>query len=428
MQRSSESIGAIAGALAKAQAELTNPEKTLVATIPSPFPREEARTFRYAPLSSGLDIVRKALGKHEIATVQTTFIDQQAGLIRLTTVLAHSSGEWVSSDWPVCSVSETAAPHKMGAALTYARRYALFTLVGIAGEDDLEAPDLPVIKLSGGADTSEKMNGHAAAAAFPSVPTAQSGLHRKARPSAPILDAKASAALRQKLAAEIADLGSVDAAIEWARRSLGAKNTLTAEDACAVEAAFRDRMQILESHPSLELSPQDVATATEPAAEPASPAAVSISGELRSPAQHPRSLRPGRIDKTTLTVGEPRRYRDKAHRDFVSAQPCLVCGRQPSDPHHLRFAQLRALGRKVSDEFTVPVCRTHHRELHRHGDEAAWWRQINIDPMPVALRLWQHTRGVVPVSSGCGKPRDPKADAFGKKQNEAENKFSKAAP
>src|SRR6266436_3022535 len=143
MQRSSDSIGAIAAALAKAQVELTNPEKSLVATIRSPFPREGDRTFRYASLSSGLDLVRKALGKHEIATIQSTEIDKEAGLIRLTTVLAHSSGEWVSSDWPVCPVGETAAPHKMGAALTYARRYALFTLVGIAGEDDLDAPDLP---------------------------------------------------------------------------------------------------------------------------------------------------------------------------------------------------------------------------------------------------------------------------------------------
>src|SRR6516165_7883838 len=150
MQRSSESIGAIAGALAKAQAELTNPEKSLTATIRSPSPKEGDRMFRYAPLSSGLEIVRKALGRHEIATVQTTSIDQQAGLICLTTMLAHSSGEWVSSDWPVCSVAETAAPHRMGAALTYARRYALFTLVGIAGEDDLDAPDLSMLKPNGG--------------------------------------------------------------------------------------------------------------------------------------------------------------------------------------------------------------------------------------------------------------------------------------
>src|SRR5262249_13762204 len=136
------SIGAIATALAKAQAELTNPEKSMNAIIRSPFPREQDRTFRYAPLSSGLDIVRKTLGRHEIAAVQSTEIDKDAGLIRLTTILAHSSGEWISSEWPVCPVSETAAPHRMGTALTYARRYALFTLVGIAGEDDLDAPDL----------------------------------------------------------------------------------------------------------------------------------------------------------------------------------------------------------------------------------------------------------------------------------------------
>src|SRR5215470_17028603 len=98
MPRSSNSIGAIAAALAKAQAELTNPEKSLVATIRSPFPREGDRTFRYAPLSSGLDIVRKGLGRHEIATIQTTAIDKDAGLLRLTTVLAHSSGEWISSE------------------------------------------------------------------------------------------------------------------------------------------------------------------------------------------------------------------------------------------------------------------------------------------------------------------------------------------
>src|SRR3954468_17237215 len=142
MPRTSETIGAIAGALAKAQIELANPEKSLTAIIHSPFPREADRSFRYASLSSGLDLVRKSLGRQEIATVQTTSIDEGAGLIRLTTTLAHSSGEWLASDWPVCAVSETAAPHRMGAALTYARRYALFTLVGIAGEDDLDAPDL----------------------------------------------------------------------------------------------------------------------------------------------------------------------------------------------------------------------------------------------------------------------------------------------
>src|ERR1700719_2187393 len=142
MQRSSESIACLAAALAKAQAELTNPEKSLVATIRPDGPGEAQRSFRYAPLSSGLDIVRKTLGQHEIAIVQTTAIDQTAGIVNLTTVLAHSSGDWIASDWPVCPIAETERPHRMGAALTYARRYALFTLVGIAGEDDLDAPDL----------------------------------------------------------------------------------------------------------------------------------------------------------------------------------------------------------------------------------------------------------------------------------------------
>ena len=142
MPRSSESVAALASALAKAQAELVNPEKSLTATIRTGRPGEGERSFRYAPLSSGLDIVRKTLGQHEIATLQTTAIDQAAGMVNLTTTLAHASGEWIASDWPVCPIAETTNPQRMGAALTYARRYALFTLVGIAGEDDLDAPDL----------------------------------------------------------------------------------------------------------------------------------------------------------------------------------------------------------------------------------------------------------------------------------------------
>src|SRR5919109_115083 len=142
MPRSSESVAALASALAKAQAELVNPEKSLTATIRAGRPGERERSFRYAPLSSGLDVVRKALGQHEIATLQTTAIDQIAGMVNLTTTLAHASGEWIASDWPVCPIAETANPQRMGAALTYARRYALFTLVGIAGEDDLDAPNL----------------------------------------------------------------------------------------------------------------------------------------------------------------------------------------------------------------------------------------------------------------------------------------------
>src|SRR6201982_3334250 len=142
MPRSSETVAPRASALAKAQAELVNPEKSLTAAIRTGRPGDGERSFRYAPLSSGLDIVRKTLGQHEIAKFPTTAIDQTAGMVNLTTTLAHASGEWIASDWPVCPIAETANPQRMGAALTYARRYALFTLVGIAGEDDLDAPDL----------------------------------------------------------------------------------------------------------------------------------------------------------------------------------------------------------------------------------------------------------------------------------------------
>src|ERR1700680_2419248 len=141
MHRSSESVAAIATALAKAQTELSNPEKAMVGTVYNNR-SESPQSFRYASLSSGLDIVRKALGGHQSASAQTTDIDRASGTVNLTTLLLHTSGEWISSDWPVCQVSETSAPRRMGAALTYARRYALFTMVGIAGEDDLDAPDI----------------------------------------------------------------------------------------------------------------------------------------------------------------------------------------------------------------------------------------------------------------------------------------------
>src|SRR5437588_5098092 len=216
MHRSSETIGAIAAALAKAQAELTNPEKSLSATIRSPFPREPERTFRYAPLASGLDIVRKTLGRHEIAAVQSTEIDKEAGLIRLTTILAHASGEWLSSDWPVCAIADTAAPHHMGAALTYARRYALFTLVGIAGEDDLDAPDLNVRPGPAGAANGKEglAQGSDAGNFSASFLTRSRPVHsaREARRStlapvsAPALHHQLSAVLRDELLGEVAKL------------------------------------------------------------------------------------------------------------------------------------------------------------------------------------------------------------------------------
>ena len=245
MQRSSESIGAIAAALAKAQGELTNPEKSLTATIRSPFPREGNQTFRYAPLSIGLDIVRKALGRHEIATVQTTAIDYEAGLIRLSTILAHASGEWMSSDWPVCPISETAAPHRMGAALTYARRYALFTLVGIAGEDDLDAPDLiaPTAERPVASSKIAGMNGGRGAAA------GSSRRNGKAPTTTikPVLGPDGSAALRDQLLTDVDGLNSADDAAAWAHRIMAAKNSLAAADARRVEDAFAAKMETSET-------------------------------------------------------------------------------------------------------------------------------------------------------------------------------------
>src|SRR3982074_1861629 len=233
MHRSSESIGTIAGALAKAQAELSNPEKSLTATIRSPFPREADRTFRYASLSSGLDIVRKALGKHEIATVQTTAIDKDSGFIQLTTVLAHSSGEWVSSDWRVCPVSETAAPHRMGAALTYARRYALFTLVGIAGEDDLDAPDLGPAACSlprpasPAGQSSRPRNGQSSVPARPGGNGSAAAANKSEPPA--VVDEEQSAVLRDRLLKTLALLASADLAETWAREALSLKPSMTTD-------------------------------------------------------------------------------------------------------------------------------------------------------------------------------------------------------
>ena len=214
MHRSSESVAAIATALAKAQIELSNPEKAMVGLVYNNR-SESPQSFRYASLSSGLDIIRKTLGGQQIAIAQTTDIDRASGTVNLTTVLLHTSGEWISSHWPVCQLSETSAPRRMGAALTYARRYALFTMVGIAGE---------------------------------------------------------------------------------------------------------------------------------------------------------------------------------AHLKFAGSQPCLICARSPADAHHLKFTQPRAMGRKVSDEFTVPLCRTHHRDIHSFGDEIAWWERRAIDPVATARILWISTR------------------------------------
>jgi hypothetical protein len=394
MQRSSPSIAALATALAKAQTELANPEKSLTGTIEPQGGQGSARQFRYAPLSSGLEIVRKTLGQHEIATVQTTAIDEASGIVNLTTILAHSSGEWIASDWPVCPVAETATPHRMGAALTYARRYALFTLVGIAGEDDLDAPDLigPSQPASGQDRRPSRGNGRldssSLAARTPLArahkPAADASNNTKAKVLAAVrLDIAASAQLRDLMLGELNEIGSEDAATKWAHRRLSEKNKLNAADAKHVEEAFRAKLFAFAIH------------LAEGTSEPNKDARTSSAPNR--PSRKAKSAAPSpSVDKSVLMHPEPRRIRDRDHVRFVAQQTCLVCGRQPCDAHHLRFAQGRALSRKVGDEFTVPLCRGHHRELHRHGDETAWWQKLGLDPSAAARALWLETH---PLSS-----------------------------
>jgi hypothetical protein len=385
MQRSSPSIAALATALAKAQIELANPEKSLIGTIESQDGEGGARQFRYAPLSSGLEIVRKTLGQHEIATVQTTAIDQSAGIVNLTTILAHASGEWIASDWPICAIAETATPHRMGAALTYARRYALFTLVGIAGEDDLDAPDLisPSQPASGHDRRPSRGNGRLDSSGL----AARTPLARPQKPAvdnntkvrvlaAVRLDEFASGRLRDLMLGELNEIGSEDEATKWAHRRLSEKNNLNATDAKHIEEAFRAKLLSFAIHQS--------------EAGPARKSDAQTAGGTDGPGRKRKQQAPS-VEKSVLAHPEPRRIRDREHVRFVAQQTCLVCGRQPCDAHHLRFAQNRALGRKVSDEFTVPLCRGHHRELHRRGDETAWWQKLGLDPTSAARALWLET-------------------------------------
>jgi hypothetical protein len=355
--------------LAKAQARLINPEKSLTAIIATGRPGEAGRTFRYAPLSSGLEIVRKTLSENELAVIQTTAVDEASRILTLTTLLAHSSGEWIASQWPVCAIAEMANPHRMGAALTYARRYALFTLVGIAGEDDLDAPDLcePV------------------PAARPSIPFPTGRIRGPNYVATTVmLSVEDSAALRDRLLTELAGLQSRDSATTWARNSLPLKNTLTEVDAKRLEAAF-ERMG---------LGWVEAETAAPRAGDGSSRAYPDSQAGPQTciqDATNPDDAITG-IDKSVLTLSAPRRYRNRNHLRYVTQQACLLCGRKPSDAHHLRFVQPRALGRKTSDEFVVPLCRSHHRALHRVSDEQAWWKQAGIEPMKVARNLWKRSR------------------------------------
>jgi hypothetical protein len=267
----------------------------------------------------------------------------------------------------------------MGAALSYARRYALFALVGIAGEDDLDAPDLLVDPSPGLRDAPELsfsgQNGR----------KRPNGSIHKPRQPKPVLAAEPSAALRDQLIAEIQNLKNGEELALWAHRRLPAKNTLAADDARAVETACQVVLGALNpGADELEPFPDG----------PTEPASISPANGNRSaapPTTVATNAEHQNAESMAIPLRKSMRRRNKAHLAFVAAQPCLVCQRSPCDAHHLKFAQPRSLGRKVSDEFTVPLCRDHHHELHRHGNEMAWWANLQIAPIETASELWAVT-------------------------------------
>jgi hypothetical protein len=397
MRRSSENVAAIATALAKAQIELSNPAKSMQGSIYPGNIHESPKNFRYAPLSGGLEIIRKALGGQQIAVTQTTEIDATNGLVNLTTLLIHTSGEWISSDWPICRLSEISAPRRMGAALTYARRYALFTLVGIAGDDDLDSPDI---------------NPQANVAEIQQSPNEPS---RGSQSSESSVNSTADVeATRTDLLAEIEALPTLEQLQARAASILKTKNLLPPEDAKQIEAAFSMRMAAFDLAQTRSDSAPNAGdkTVIAPVVAPkrrrrrakTAVHASELDLQFKGTSNAPEIGTPATIDKSVLTFGEPRRKRDKQHLRFVASQPCLICGRAPSDAHHLRFAQPRAMGRKSSDEFVVPLCRTHHRENHQTGREESWWASVSIDPLEIATKLWtdSHGSGADSIVHRCG--------------------------
>ena len=298
----------------------------------------------------------------------------------------------MASDWPVCPITEMAAPHRMGAALTYARRYALFTLVGIAGEDDLDAPDLPVAAVSSEAQKNPSRpeqgpSGYDQPAidVKPGKPPQVSKRRlrtEKAKPAG--LPPDASENLRHQLIAELEQLVEPGGS-----RHLGA-----ARPPRCPKPARDDRCPNGPSRIRARLS--QIGEATVP---PESDKADGHPGQSPSTEINAEAV---------IAIGKPVRERDRDHLKFVATQPCLVCGRTPSDAHHIKFAEQRAMARKVSDRFTVPICRLHHRELHRRGNERAWWENQGIDPLPIAASLWERTHAVasVAVASDSDRPAE----------------------
>ena len=265
-------------------------------------------------------------------------------------------------------------------------------LVGIAGEDDLDAPDLPTAGLSPETQKNPPSPDQGAAGLNqpaielkPGQPAQTSnGRARVERSKSPSLPPDASANLRHQLIAELERLVDPEALATWAHQALPLKNQLATTDAQMVEAAFAARLGQLGD------------AAVRPESDqangwPSQPPSTEISAE------------------GVVAIEKPVRERDRDHLRFVAAQPCLVCGRTPSDAHHIKFAEHRAMGRKVSDRFAVPICRLHHRELHRHGNECVWWQSQGIDPLAFAATLWARTHAVAPADAAIVGDRDQSA-------------------
>ena len=313
----------------------------------------------------------------------------------------------------------------MGAALTYARRYALFTMVGIAGEDDLDAPDVtndPAERYKAAGTGQSPNSSPAPVLVRPNQFQTGNGTKPPVREK---LGAEESAAIGAQIIREIETLPEDELHFR-AIAILKAKNRLSADDAKRVEHAFEARLgrhdasrdasaEHVPPSVAVDIKPPEAPLASALIAKPAGrrgrPRKTKASTEgaemLQIPSASiivdnptPPSMEPqvdglsAKIEKSELTISEPRRHRNKTHLKFVASQPCLVCGRSPADAHHLRFTQPRAMGRKVSDEFAVPLCRTHHRDNHQFGDEVAWWERRAIDPIATSRMLWVSTRRI----------------------------------
>ena len=294
----------------------------------------------------------------------------------------------------------------MGAALTYARRYALFTLVGIAGEDDLDAPDLngkvdAIPNVGSGVGVAADTQPARAPDERPSAPVALLRKEKAVRLPRTILGPEQSAALRERLLLDLDQLQSADEAADWVHKNLAAKNTLITSDADAVEAGFREKLATIEVASAARQEQLHSAPAEDPEPPVGKPFVTTIEDAV---AVAPPVTSDNASARRRRVAAKTIRLRDKEHCKFVRTEPCVVCGRAPTEAHHIRFAQPRALGRKVSDEYTVPVCRLHHRDLHSYGDEASWWAGVGIDPLPIALELWRRSRLTYSLAATGSEP------------------------